>query len=103
MITAFGNFLDHRRRRRCAAWSWGDWSLLALAALYAAGGLALMISLREPQNVFLKILFDDAGTVGVMVVVITAEVFLAASGEVALAQIAIPWLVPAGTGWLATR
>lgn len=42
MITAFGTFWTLEAVGGAAAWPWGDWSLLALAAFYALGGLALM-------------------------------------------------------------
>ena len=55
------------------------------------------------MTAFLKTLFGDWGTVAVVSVVMTAEVLLVINGEVALAEFAVPWLVLAGTAWLATR
>lgn len=48
MITAFGSFWTLEAVSDGAAWRWGDWSLLGLAAFYALGGLAL-ISLLRPR------------------------------------------------------
>jgi len=47
MITAFGSFWTLEAIGGTAAWPWGDWSLLGLAAFYAAGGLVLMPLLRK--------------------------------------------------------
>jgi uncharacterized membrane protein len=47
MITAFGTFWTLEAVGGAAAWPWGDWSLLALAAFYALGGLTLMALLRK--------------------------------------------------------
>jgi uncharacterized membrane protein len=47
MITAFGTFWTLEGVGGAAAWPWGDWSLLGLAAFYALGGLALMALLRK--------------------------------------------------------
>jgi uncharacterized membrane protein len=47
MITAFGSFWTLEAVGGADAWPWGDWSLLGLAAFYAAGGLALMPLLRK--------------------------------------------------------
>jgi uncharacterized membrane protein len=47
MITAFGTFWTLEAVGGHGAWPWGDWSLLGLAAFYAAGGLALMPLLRK--------------------------------------------------------
>jgi uncharacterized membrane protein len=47
MITAFGTFWTLEAVGGADAWPWGDWSLLALAAFYAMGGLALMVLLRK--------------------------------------------------------
>jgi hypothetical protein len=55
------------------------------------------------MKAFLKTLFGDWGIVAVVTVVMTAEVLLVTYGELALAKFTIPWLVLAGTGWLATR
>ena len=55
------------------------------------------------MNAFLKTLFGDAGTVSVVVIVMTTEVLLAATGQMTSAAFAVPSLVLAGTAWLATR
>jgi uncharacterized membrane protein len=47
MITAFGSFWTLEAVGGAAAWPWGDWSLLGLAAFYAVGGLALVVLLRQ--------------------------------------------------------
>ncbi len=47
MITAFGSFWTLEAVGGAAAWPWGDWSLLGLAAFYALGGLALVALLRQ--------------------------------------------------------
>jgi len=47
MITAFGTFWTLEAVGGAAAWPWGDWSLLGLAAFYALGGLALVVLLRQ--------------------------------------------------------
>jgi uncharacterized membrane protein len=47
MITAFGTFWTLEAVGGAAAWPWGDWSLLGLAAFYAVGGLALVVLLRQ--------------------------------------------------------
>jgi len=49
MITAFGTFWTLEAVGGAAAWPWGDWSLLGLAAFYALGGLALIALLRRPS------------------------------------------------------
>jgi uncharacterized membrane protein len=46
MITAFGSFWTLEAVGGAAAWPWGDWSLLGLAAFYALGGLALVALLH---------------------------------------------------------
>jgi uncharacterized membrane protein len=51
MITAFGSFWTLEAVGGSAAWPWGDWSLLGLAAFYALGGLALMSVLRNRPRV----------------------------------------------------
>lgn len=51
MITAFGSFWTLEAVGGSAAWPWGDWSLLGLAAFYALGGLALMTLLRPRSSV----------------------------------------------------
>jgi uncharacterized membrane protein len=47
MITAFGSFWTLEAVGGGAAWPWGDWSLLGLAAFYALGGLGLMALCRN--------------------------------------------------------
>jgi uncharacterized membrane protein len=47
MITAFGSFWSLEAVAGSAAWPWGDWSLIGLAAFYALGGLALIAVLRQ--------------------------------------------------------
>jgi uncharacterized membrane protein len=47
MITAFGSFWTLEAVGGSAAWPWGDWSLLGLAAFYALGGLALTALLNR--------------------------------------------------------
>jgi uncharacterized membrane protein len=47
MITAFGTFWTLEAVGGAAVWPWGDWSLLALAAFYTLGGLALIALLRK--------------------------------------------------------
>jgi uncharacterized membrane protein len=51
MITAFGTFWSLEAVGGAAAWPWGDWSLLALGAVYAAGGLIFIRWIRKPQPV----------------------------------------------------
>jgi hypothetical protein len=55
------------------------------------------------MNAFLKTLFGDAGTVSVVVIIMTTEVLLAATGQMTSAAFVVPPLVLAGTTWLATR
>ncbi|MEA2964468.1 MAG: hypothetical protein QOI46_4566 [Alphaproteobacteria bacterium] len=55
------------------------------------------------MNAFLKTLFGDMGTVSVVVIVMTAEVLFAVTGQLTSAALAVPPLVLAGTAWLATR
>jgi hypothetical protein len=55
------------------------------------------------MNAFLKTLFGDVGTVSVVVIVMTAEVLFAATGQMTAAAFAVPPLVLAGAAWLATR
>jgi uncharacterized membrane protein len=50
MITAFGTFWTLEAVGGGAAWPWGDWSLLGLAAFYAAGGFALIEVLRSTKE-----------------------------------------------------
>lgn len=50
MITAFGSFWTLEGVSGSAAWPWGDWSLLGLAAFYAAGGFVVMASLHRRQT-----------------------------------------------------
>jgi uncharacterized membrane protein len=50
MITAFGTFWTLEAVGGAAAWPWGDWSLLALAAFYTLGGLALMALLHKRRT-----------------------------------------------------
>lgn len=50
MITAFGSFWTLEAVGGAAAWPWGDWSLLGLAAFYALGGFAIMALLRRPPS-----------------------------------------------------
>jgi uncharacterized membrane protein len=47
MITAFGTFWSLEAVGGAAVWPWSDWSLLALAAFYTLGGLALIGLLRK--------------------------------------------------------
>jgi uncharacterized membrane protein len=47
MITAFGTFWSLEAVGGGAAWPWGDASLIALAAVYALGGLVIMTLLRQ--------------------------------------------------------
>lgn len=47
MITAFGSFWTLEAVGGAGAWPWGDWSLFALAAFYALGGLNLMALLHK--------------------------------------------------------
>src|SRR2546423_9019803 len=47
MITAFGTFWSLEAVGGAAVWPWSDWSLLALGAFYALGGLALIGLLRR--------------------------------------------------------
>ena len=47
MITAFGSFWTLEAIGGDAAWLWGDWSLLVLAAVYAVGGLGLIALLQS--------------------------------------------------------
>jgi uncharacterized membrane protein len=49
MITAFGTFWTLEAVGGAAAWPWGDWSLLGLAAFYTLGGLALIALLRKSR------------------------------------------------------
>jgi uncharacterized membrane protein len=52
MITAFGTYWTFEAVGGPAAWPWGDWSLLGLAAVYALGGLGLIRLLaRSPEPV----------------------------------------------------
>jgi hypothetical protein len=55
------------------------------------------------MSTFLKTLFGDAGTVSVVVIVMTTEALLTATGQMTSAAFAVPLLVLAGTAWLATR
>jgi hypothetical protein len=55
------------------------------------------------MSAFLKTLFGDAGTVSVVVIVMTTEVLFGATGQMPSAAFAVPLLVLAGTAWLATR
>jgi hypothetical protein len=55
------------------------------------------------MSAFLKTLFGDAGTVGVVAIVMAAEVLLVDNGQVASAALAVPSLVLAGVAWLARR
>jgi hypothetical protein len=55
------------------------------------------------MSAFLKTLFGDAGCVGVVVIVMAAEVLLVANNQAASAAFAIPLLVLAGVAWLAKR
>jgi hypothetical protein len=55
------------------------------------------------MSAFLKTLFGDARTVGVVAIIMAAEGLLAASGQVDWAAYAIPACALAGTAWLATR
>ena len=48
MITAFGTFWTLEAVGGAGAWPWGDWSLLALAAFYTLGGLALIAAYKRP-------------------------------------------------------
>ena len=50
MITAFGTFWTLEALGAGAAWPWGDWSLLALGAVYAIGGLGLIAWLRSDRT-----------------------------------------------------
>ena len=50
MITAFGTFWTLEAVGGAAAWPWSDWSLLALAAFYTLGGLALTALLRKRRT-----------------------------------------------------
>jgi uncharacterized membrane protein len=50
MVTAFGTFWTLEAVGGVAAWPWGDWSLLGLAAFYALGGLNLVAFLRKRQT-----------------------------------------------------
>ncbi len=50
MITAFGTYWTLEAVGGAAAWPWGDWSLLALAAFYALGGLALIALLHKSRT-----------------------------------------------------
>ncbi|MDB5408928.1 MAG: hypothetical protein JWL84_3840 [Rhodospirillales bacterium] len=47
MITAFGSFWTLEALAGAGTWPAGDWSLLALAAFYALGGLNLMAVLHQ--------------------------------------------------------
>jgi hypothetical protein len=55
------------------------------------------------MSAFLKTLFGDAGSVAVVVIVMATEVLLVADSQVTLAAFAVPFLVLAGTAWLAKR
>jgi hypothetical protein len=55
------------------------------------------------MKALLKTLFGDWGVVAAVTVIMIAEVLFVTYGQVALAKFAIPWLVLAATGWLATR
>ena len=55
------------------------------------------------MSAFLKTLFGDAGTVSVVVIVMTTEMLFVATGQTTFAAFAIPSLVLAGASWLATR
>jgi hypothetical protein len=55
------------------------------------------------MSAFLKTLFGDIGTVSVVIIVMTAEVLFAATGQTTSAAFAVPALVLAGTAWLARR
>lgn len=55
------------------------------------------------MNAFVKTLFGDVGTVSVVVIVMTTEVLFVANGQMTSAAFAVPSLVLAGAGWLATR
>jgi uncharacterized membrane protein len=50
MITAFGTFWTLEAVGGGAVWPWGDWSLIGLAAFYAAGGFALREVLRATRG-----------------------------------------------------
>jgi uncharacterized membrane protein len=49
MITAFGTYWTFEAVGGAAAWPWGDWSLLGLAAFYALGGLGLIGLIRRSR------------------------------------------------------
>jgi uncharacterized membrane protein len=51
MITAFGTYWTFEAVGGAAAWQWGDWSLLALGAFYALGGLGLIGLIRRSRPV----------------------------------------------------
>jgi hypothetical protein len=53
------------------------------------------------MSAFLKTLFGDAGTVAVVAAVMAAELLLVATDQVTWAAFGVPWLVLAGTAWLA--
>jgi hypothetical protein len=55
------------------------------------------------MSAFLKTLFGDTGTVSVVMIVMTTEVLLVATGQTTSAAFAVPSLVLAGAAWLATR
>jgi hypothetical protein len=55
------------------------------------------------MNAFFKTLFGDIGTVSVVVIVMTTEVLLVATGQTTSAAVAVPAVVLAGAAWLATR
>jgi hypothetical protein len=55
------------------------------------------------MSAFLKTLFGDAGTVAVVAIIMAAEGFLVASGQMDWAAYAVPACALAGTAWLATR
>jgi hypothetical protein len=55
------------------------------------------------MSALLKTLFGDTGTVAVVVIVMAAEISLVAAGAATAAAFAVPPLVLAGVGWLATR
>jgi uncharacterized membrane protein len=50
LITAFGTFWSLEAVGGETVWPWHDWSLLALAGFYAAGGLALMALLQRGRT-----------------------------------------------------
>ncbi|MBV9538950.1 MAG: hypothetical protein JO157_06210 [Acetobacteraceae bacterium] len=48
MIVSFGTFWTLEAMAGATVWPMGEWSLLALAAFYAVGGLALAAAFRRP-------------------------------------------------------